>query len=207
MMAFRHLKFILPILLLSGLTAFSVRADSMGPQQVIEQTASALLSVMKDAKILGFDGRFQRLSPIIQSVFNFPLMAQITAGGYWTRATEDQRNRFVQAFGRMTVATLAARFNGYSGEKFDILGTEEQSPNTALVKTEVVQGDGEKIPVNYLLRNSGGEWKVADVYANGSISELAVRTADFTRVLSTGGVDALADALDKKTASIAEDKK
>ena len=86
-MAFRHLKFILPILLLSGLTAFSVLADSMGPQQVIEQTATVLLSVMKDAKTLGFDGRFQRLSPIIQSVFNFPLMAQITAGGYWTRAT------------------------------------------------------------------------------------------------------------------------
>jgi len=206
-MAFRHLKFALPVLLVTSLLALSVRADSMGPQQVIEQTASALLSVMKDAKTLGFDGRFQRLSPIIQSVFNFPLMAQITAGGYWTRATEDQRNRFVQAFGRMTVATLAARFDGYSGEKFDILGTEQQSPNTALVKTEVVQSDGEKIPVNYLLRNSGGEWKVADVYANGSISELAVRTADFTRVLSTGGVDALADALEKKTASIAEDKK
>ena len=206
-MAFRHLKFALPVLLVTSFLAFSVRANSMGPQQVIEQTASALLSVMKDAKTLGFDGRFQRLSPVIQSVFNFPLMAQITAGGYWMKATEEQRNRFVQAFGRMTIATLAARFDGYSGEKFNVLGTEEQSPNTALVKTEVVQSDGEKIPVNYLLRNSDGAWKVADVYANGSISELAVRTADFTRVLSMGGVDALADALEKKTASIAEDKK
>jgi len=206
-MAFRHLKFALPVLLVTSFLAFSVRADTMGPQQVIEQTASALLSVMKDAKTLGFDGRFQRLSPVIQSVFNFPLMAQITAGSYWTKATEEQRNRFVQAFGRMTVATLAARFDGYSGEKFNVLGTEEQSPNTALVKTEVVQSDGGKIPVNYLLRNSGGEWKVADVYADGSISELAVRTADFSQVLRTGGVDALADALDKKTASIAEDKK
>ena len=28
-MAFRHLKFALPILLISSLTAFSVRADSM----------------------------------------------------------------------------------------------------------------------------------------------------------------------------------
>jgi phospholipid transport system substrate-binding protein len=206
-MAFRHLKFALPILIISTLTAVSVRADSMGPQQVIEQTATVLLGVMKDAKALGFDGRFQRLAPIVKSVFNLPLMAQITAGRYWTKATEDQRDRFVQAFGRMTIATLAARFDGYSGEKFNILGTEEQSPNTALVKTEVVQSDGGKVPINYLLRNSAGEWKVADVYADGSISELAVKTADFSQVLRTGGVDALVDALDKKTASIAEDKK
>ena len=156
-MTFRPVKYALAAMVIGCLTALPAMSASNAPQQVIEQTASVLLSVMKDVKMLGFDGRFQRLAPIVQSVFNLPLMAQITTGAYWAKATEDQRNRLVQAFGKMTVATLAARFDAYSGEKFDIIGTEEQSPNTALVKTQVVQGNGDTIPINYLLQNSAGE--------------------------------------------------
>jgi phospholipid transport system substrate-binding protein len=174
---------------------------------VVEKSYAVLLGVMKEAKTLGYSGRFQKLAPFVETAFNLPLMAQVSAGAYWAKATEEQRKRFVEAFGRMTAATLAVRFNGYNGEKFDVLGTEEKAPGTALVKTEIVQGDGNKVAVDYLVRNTGGEWKVADVYANGNISELAVKTADYAQVLKTGGVDALADALDKKAETLAQNEK
>lgn len=208
-MASRRLQFVLAAFLVSGLTLtnFSARSESNAPQQVIEQSYAALLGVMKEAKTLGYDGRFQRLAPIVEAVFDLSFMAQTTVGTYWAKATEDQRNRFVRAFARMTTATLAARFDGYSGEQFNILGTDDASPTSALVKTQIAQGDGEKVAINYLVRNSGGAWKVADVYANGSISELAVKTADYAQVLRSGGVDALATALDDKVATIADQEK
>ncbi|HLF58127.1 MAG TPA: ABC transporter substrate-binding protein [Alphaproteobacteria bacterium] len=191
----------------SGLMAFTAHAEPSKAQLVVEKSYAVLLDVMKESKTLGYSGRFQRIAPFVETVFNLPLMAQTTAGAYWIKATEEERKRFVEAFGRMTAATLAVRFNGYSGEKFDVLGTEQKSPDTALVKTQIVQGDGDKVEVDYLLRSTGGEWKVADVYANGGISELAVKTADYAQVLKTGGVEALATALDKKAEILAQNEK
>ena len=206
-MALRRLKTVLAGVLVAGVTAFPAYAEPNPAQQVVEKSYDVLLSVMKDAKSLGYSGRFQKLEPFVETVFNLPLMAQVSAGAYWTKATEDQRKRFVDAFGRMTAATLAMRFNGYNGEKFDVVGTEEKAPGVALVKTEIVKSDGDKVAVDYLVRNSGGDWKVADVYANGGISELAVKTADYAQVLKTGGVEALTDALDKKAATLAKEEK
>jgi len=206
-MAFHRLRFACAAFLIGTFTAFSTvsaMANQPAPQQVVEQSYAVLLTVMKEAKTLGFDGRIQRLAPLVEKAFDLPFMAKITAGRYWAKASDDQRKHFVEAFARMTVATMASRFDGYGGEKFDVLGSEEKSPGMALVKTAIVKGDGDKVEIDYLLRNSEGGWKVADVYANGGISELAVKTADYAQVLKTGGVDALADALDKKAAGLGE---
>ena len=45
------------------------------------------------------------------------------------------------------------------------------------------------------MRNSGGEWKVVDVYLDGTISELASRRAEFSAILKSGGPDALINSL------------
>jgi phospholipid transport system substrate-binding protein len=41
------------------------------------------------------------------------------------------------------------------------------------------------------MRQSGGSWKVIDVYLNGFVSELATRRSDFAATLSSGGAPAL----------------
>jgi phospholipid transport system substrate-binding protein len=210
----RRFKFALTAVLVGGLFASSASAETnlaatelAGPQQVVEHSYAVLLSVMKDAKMLGYEGRFQRLAPAIEAAFNLPLMVQTTIGSYWGKATEEQRQRLVEAFGRMTTADLAARFADYKGEKLDVLGTEASDAATVIVKTEIVASDGGKVALNYLLRNVAGAWKVADVYANGVISEVTVKTADYAAVLMGGGVGALTAALDKKVANIAEEQK
>ena len=53
------------------------------------------------------------------------------------------------------------------------------------------------------MKDGGGGWKVADVYANGAISELAVKTADYAAVLRSGGIEALTAALEKKADALA----
>ncbi len=52
------------------------------------------------------------------------------------------------------------------------------------------------IPFNYRLRETGGAWKILDVYLNGSISELATRRSDFGATLSSGGAPALIKKID-----------
>lgn len=174
-------------------------------QKIIEQFHATLLNVMKEGRSLGYDGRFQWLQPAVKDTFNLAFMAEITAGTYWNKADDEQRQKYVEAFSKMSTATYAERFDSYAGEKFDITGTEEEGRNSVVIQTQITDHDGGHTLINYLLRNIDGTWKVVDVYLNGSISELAVKKSDYSDVLKSGGIDALVAALNNKVASIATD--
>ena len=65
-----------------------------------------------------------------------------------------------------------------------------------LVKTKLVQSNGKPVTLNYLMR--GADPKIADVFLDGTISELAGRRAEFTTILKSGGADALIASLKAK---------
>ena len=52
--------------------------------------------------------------------------------------------------------------------------------------------------VNYLMRQNGGSWQIADVYLNGTISELATRRSEFGSILRTRGINGLIQVLNTK---------
>ncbi len=199
----RGLKLATAALLFGLLPAVSAHATPITARDVVAQSYDVLIGIMKNAKTLGFEGRVQRLMPLVEATFDLPLMARTTTGAYWAKATDQQRKDFIEAFGQMTAATLAVRFDGYNGEKFDVLGTEEQSGGFALVKSRVVQSSGIPVQIDYLMKDVDGAWKVADVYAHGAISEIAVKTADYASALKSGGLAALTAALEKKADALA----
>lgn len=176
-------------------------------RQVVERFHTTLVNVMKDADELGFEGRFKWLEPAVKETFNIPFMAEITSGIYWNRSSEEERQKFTQAFADMSTATYAARFRNYAGEAFDVKGAQEEGRTSIVVRTEIVDSDGGTTQLNYLLRKFGGAWQVVDIYFNGSISELAVRKSDYANILKKGGMDALTSALNAKVAEMAADAK
>ena len=48
------------------------------------------------------------------------------------------------------------------------------------------------------MRNNGGVWQIADVYLDGTISELATRRSEFASILRTGGINGLIQTLNTK---------
>ena len=136
---------------------------------------AALLDTMKQAKQLGIKGRYAKLAPILSKTYDLPLMSQIAVGQNWATLSGDDRQNIANAFARMTTATYASRFDGFSGERLEVLQTSDQSNGDKIVKTRIVQADGNATQLNYLMRNEAGEWRIIDVYLNGTISELASR--------------------------------
>jgi phospholipid transport system substrate-binding protein len=59
------------------------------------------------------------------------------------------------------------------------------------VRTTLVVPRGSSEPLNYRLRQSGGAWKIIDVYYRNAISQLATRRSDFARVMQKGGAPSL----------------
>jgi phospholipid transport system substrate-binding protein len=159
----------------------------------------ALLDVMKRAKALGIRGRYDRLAPVIEATFDLPAMTRIAVGPRWTSIPKDQQAALVDAFSRMTIATYASRFDGYSGERFEVDPNVDARGSGSVVHTRIVQPKGEPVTLNYLMRKSGGKWKAVDVYLTGTISEIATRRSEFNSILDAGGPQALIGSLRQQT--------
>lgn len=153
---------------------------------------------MKQAKQLGLRGRYEKLAPVLAKTYDLPLMSRIAVGQSWEALSAPQRQSIVNAFTRMTTATYATRFDDFSGETLEVLQTIDQPNGDKLVKTRIVQSDGKPVALNYLVRNTGSDWRVIDIYLNGTISELASRRAEFGAILKSGGPDALIASLNKQ---------
>jgi phospholipid transport system substrate-binding protein len=194
-------------LLLAGTALFGVFSAAAHAEGAAEDPAAkpvrafydALLPVMKQAKELGIHGRYDRLANPIRTAFDLAAMTRIAVGPDWNTIPPEQQSALVDSFSRLTIATYANRFDGYSGERFEVDPASEVRTTGRLVHTKLVQSKGEPITLNYLLRDSGGTWKIVDVYLTGTISELATRRSEFAAILKSGGASALVESLRKKT--------
>ena len=100
----------------------AARGAEETPRLIVEGFQETMLAVMKEAKTLGFRGRYERLAPAIARAFDLPLMVRIAIGSYWNLTSAEQRTRLATAFERMSVSTLATLITGYSGERFETIG-------------------------------------------------------------------------------------
>jgi phospholipid transport system substrate-binding protein len=160
---------------------------------------AALLDVMKRAKALGIRGRYDTLAPVVSATFDLPAMTRISVGPRWTSIPKEQQASLIDAFSRMTIATYASRFDGYSGERFEVDPDVESRGAGSVVHTRIVQSKGEPVALNYLMRRSGSAWKTVDVYLTGTISEIATRRSEFSGILDAGGPQALIGSLRQQT--------
>lgn len=172
------------------------------PEAVVERFHEVLAGAMRQARQLGPRGRFERLQPAMQAAFDLPAMTRIAIGPPWSRMEAAQQQALVQAFSDWSVATYASRFDGFSGESFRTTGQSTLRNNDRMVQTALDRPGNDPVQLNYLLRQSGGAWRIVDIYLTGSISELASRRADFARVLAEGGADRLIAELRQRTARL-----
>jgi phospholipid transport system substrate-binding protein len=183
----------------------AAQAHAGAPDAVVGAYYATLLNAMKNAKTLGYEGRYKMLAPVIKDTFDLNFMARYAIRGYWEKLTPAQQDKLVEEFGRLSAATYATRFNDYAGEQFKVLKTETTPQNDTFVYTQIVKSDGEPVPINYLLRKTGDDWRIIDVYLRGTISELAKWRADFSSVISRDGFDGLISAIDGKVKALQTD--
>jgi phospholipid transport system substrate-binding protein len=169
---------------------------------LIERFYGDLLAVMKEAKRLSFDERYNRLAPAVTRTFDLGLMTRIAVGPGWSQIPADQQQRITGAFTRYTISNYASRFDDYGGERFEVTPTPAANPNGVIVSSKLVKPSGEAVTLNYLLRQEGDGWKVLDVYLSGTVSELATRRSEFVSVLQRSGADGLVRMIDEKSAAL-----
>lgn len=194
------------LLLFSVVLSFCFQAGTTAaetPENAIARLNGTLLNVMQNAESLGYQGRYDALSPVLTELYNFRFMAKVAVGGYWKSLSEAERDKLLDAFSRFSIATYASRFDGYSGEQFEVVSSEPSVHDTILVKTDLVKSNGEKIALNYLTRDRGQGAQIIDVLLDARVSELARLRADYTSVIRRDSFASLIAIIEERIAQIA----
>lgn len=191
------------ILLLLAVTTLSAQATVSTPAEVIGRLQATFLDVLKNADTLDYQARFDRLEPIVRECFDSKFMGKAVIGRQWKKLSEEDQNRWVDAFRKFTVANYANGLDHYSGQTFETLGFEAGNNETVTVRTHVVDPGKDPIELTYRLREIERGWCVIDIFARGTISELALRRSEYTGVLKQDGFEALIGLVNGKIAELA----
>jgi phospholipid transport system substrate-binding protein len=197
-MILRRILLLAPLL---PLVAPSPARAQSAAAEVVERFHAALIAVMRDAQRLGVRGRYDRLAPVMAQAFDLAAMTRIAVGPPWTGFSPADQAALTEAFTRWSIATYAARFDGFSGESFTTTGTQVQPNGDALIRTTLNRTGGqEAVVLSYLLR--GNPPRIVDIYLTGTISELASRRAEFTTLIREGGAERVTRELQARTARL-----
>jgi phospholipid transport system substrate-binding protein len=172
--------------------------SATAPEVVIETFHAGLLDIMKHAEELGIEGRIDKLTPLMDEIFDLRFMASKTVGRYWRKLSDEEKGRWVDLFKRFTTANYAGRFTGFTGEEFVTLGVEDAPRGTRVVLTKIIVPEEDDVQLNYRMIERNGTWRVIDVFLNGTVSELALRRSEYSSALKRDGFASLLDSVEEK---------
>src|ERR1700680_3739431 len=180
-----------------SMLSYPVHAAPASSGDTVQGLYDALLSTMKNGRILGQSGRFTQLEPVIRRSFDIASMTRLAVGLSWAGLTDAQRQQVTESFGRYISAIYADRFDSYAGQKLQVIG-EQPAVAGIMVRSQMVKANGEPVNVDYMMRRNGDSWLISDIYLDGAISEVATRRSEFATILKSDGIDGLIAALNRK---------
>lgn len=181
-------------------TMLNVNADTKlmhSPDKVIDIFHDSLISVMKSASELGYQGRVKALSTTIPNSFNIPLISQVILGRYWSDLDTSQKSGFISLYEDLITATYANRFNDFDGEIFQTDSIEELNRGRILVKTVLTTTNGETVSLDYLMSKHNDNWMIISVIANGA-NDISIKRGEYSDVIKMHGFDELIEQIRNK---------
>jgi putative membrane protein len=159
-----------PVTLMPGAAQAESADDAIA---LVKGLQDGQIDVVRRAAQLSLRQRFDQLRPPIGAAFDLPAMAKTCYGPGWDELTESQRTEWMEAFGDYVAASYAARMEGLNVTGFERDSRLSTRGESSVVTSRMTLAEGGSAPIDYVLRQTPKGWRIADILANGSISELA----------------------------------
>lgn len=177
---------------------------AMSPDAIVKETSDKLIAVLaenRDRIQTDKEFLFGLVNEVILPRFDFESMSRLALGKYWRRATQSQRDEFVEQFRMLLVNTYAVALTHFNNQSVRFLPLQaEQGARRVTVKTELNQPGAVPIPIYYkLLSRTADEWKIYDVIVDGVSLVTNYRSA-FAQDMRHGGVDVVIANLKERNA-------
>ena len=116
--------------------------------------------------------------------------------------SEPDRARYIAAFERLSVMTYASRFKNVTADTFKAgERSSESRSDRARISAAIARPSDGDVTLDYQLQRRGDEWKIINIIADG-VSDLALKRAEYQRVLGAGTIDDLIRHIDEQVAEL-----
>ena len=192
------------VLLAAALWVSPAPSFAGAPTEQIRGTIDRVIEILKEPSLAAKGKKEERrglLRKEIEPVFDFPEMAKRSLGPNWRGRTPEERERFVALFKELLENSYLGKIESYRGEviRYD---KEKVDGPYAEVKTLVVTGKGQEIPVDYRMLGDGGRWRIYDVVIEGN-SLVNNYRSQFNSILRKSSFE---EMMDKLRATIKEQR-
>jgi len=178
-----------------------VNADTKGPKDpndpVILMRAKwdIVITILRNKK-LNQETREKKINQIVNSIFDFPLMAKLALGRkHWPKLTPPQREKFTRLFVERLKTSYREKIALYTDEKV-VFKPAIKKKSTVYIPMELKSKD-KKVTILHKLRKVNKRWKAYDVEIQG-ISILLTYRSQFDDILSRSTVEDLLSRLEKR---------
>ncbi|MGR9072089.1 MAG: ABC transporter substrate-binding protein [Gammaproteobacteria bacterium] len=177
--------------------AFAGDSGALTAKQVVENFQGELLEMMKQGDELKYSGRYEKMDAAVNKSHDLTKIARIVVGKEWKNLLPEQRDKLVDVFSQLSIASYAHSFKEYSGESFKFDSEEETARGGVIVHTYFVVPDDKDVKFDYMLKKKGETWQIINIIANG-VSDLALKRSEYTTILKREGFDALIAKINDK---------
>jgi phospholipid transport system substrate-binding protein len=171
------------------------------PTEKIRETTEKILSIVTDPDLKGAEKEGERRRLIREAVderFDWKEMSQRALARHWRKLNDVQKQEFITLFGELLERTYLNRVEDYSGEQVTYMN-EVIEGEYALVEVKILTTKGTEIPVNYKLREKGGDWRVYDIAIEG-VSLVNNYRVQFNDIITKSSYEELVKKLQEKVA-------
>lgn len=176
-----------------------------GPVELLERKSDEVIKILKQQHdqietdpTLIYKIVDEHIVPHLDDV----TMAKLALGKNWRKADNEQKIEFVDQFRILLVRTYGKSLQEFSDQtiKFYPLKVDDGAKK-AIVKSDVLQSGGPKIPVSYRMRLKGNAWKVYDIIIDG-VSLVTSYRGTFAQEMRKGGMAGLLKMLHEKNSKV-----
>jgi len=149
----------------------TIAISAPAPNAVVEEAVALLaerLDGRKDELTTDKQALYALIDDILLPRFDREYAAALVLGQHWRTASDEQRQRFIEAFYQAILHRYAEGILEYEQDRVQVLPFRgDASKQRTMVKTLVKLDDGSKAEVNYALVNRNGRWLLFDVTIEG----------------------------------------
>lgn len=192
-------------LMSASLLSVAAEPAAGSPGEAVARLNAALVEVMKDAKALGYQGRYDVLAPVMLATHDFESISKLAVGKHWKTLDEGQKASLVKKLTEFSIANYAAQFDSYSGDEF-VYQADQPGKNARVTVLYVLKAKDEpEHKFAYTLQQVDGAWRIVNTVVDG-FSNLASMKAQYENVIETEGFDSLIKKLSEKIANYSKSR-
>jgi phospholipid transport system substrate-binding protein len=203
-------KKIFAVIVTLSMAAAAVGASAQeAPDALVKRISQEVVDLAKaDKEIQG--GNQKRVLELVESKIlphvDFQRMTSLAAGRYWRQATPEQQTQLTNEFRSLLVYTYSGAIAQIKNQKIEFKPFRANPADTEVeVHSQVVQGRGDPIQLNYRLEKLATGWKIYDLNVLGAWL-VETYKGNFSAEIGRSGIDGLIKALSERNKKLAAAK-